>query len=523
MLLLLAFLAGCAHAPPALSPQLTRALAAAGPGHFVTGEVAGLSRPAVLDRSDFTYALAWAPGSARVAFSHLAAQDFRLSQWALGEDRAPQRARERSVGPVDFEVEGLAYAPDGRLLAAVGRDGQVHLYDAESGEERSRALLDGPLVSVAFHPQGRALVVGSAAGQLTVLEVPGLAFVDEVQGHADEVRGLDFAPDGTLYSGGWDGHLRSWEAQEGALEGARARLAFERAGGYLQVRGVLQGRVSLPFAVDLRAPALFVTAEAAGAAGLDVGALAETRVLPTPLGSTQVRVARGLGLRFKGLRLEGLEVVVCDACVPAGAQGVLGAPFAERVEMQVDEAARQVQLALRGAPAQAPSRGLRLRARGDVALEGPVNDLSVDARGERLGVALSATRAQRTVEVYQRERAGLVEPPDARNAALLVEARSGRVLQRWARHAGVVSTAGISPDGRSVASGGWDKRLFVFTEGAQAPRAEETFGFSVRQVRFSPDGRRLGVAAWTPQTVTQESDPAAVLYDVAYRAPALAQ
>ena len=45
----------------------------------------------------------------------------------------------------------------------------------------------------------------------------------------------------------------------------------------------------------------------------------------------------------------------------------------------------------------------------------------------------------------------------------------------------------------------------------------------MRRVRFSPDGRLLGVAAWTPQNMAQESDPAAVLYRVHYGDVRLAQ
>ena len=63
----------------------------------------------------------------------------------------------------------------------------------------------------------------------------------------------------------------------------------------------------------------------------------------------------------------------------------------------------------------------------------------------------------------------------------------------------------------------------LWREGEEAPVAERAFGWSVRRVRFAPDGRWVGVAAWTPQRVTgnQESDPAAALFSVRYEQPAL--
>jgi WD40 repeat protein len=93
-------------------------------------------------------------------------------------------------------------------------------------------------------------------------------------------------------------------------------------------------------------------------------------------------------------------------------------------------------------------------------------------------------------------------------------------LHRWTAHAGVVATAAVSPDGRSLASGGWDKRLLLYTEGQASPVEARELGGSVRRVRFSPEGRRVGVAAWTPQLASgAESDPSAVLYEVRYAAP----
>jgi hypothetical protein len=44
-------------------------------------------------------------------------------------------------------------------------------------------------------------------------------------------------------------------------------------------------------------------------------------------------------------------------------------------------------------------------------------------------------------------------------------------------------------------------------------------------VRFSPDGRLLAVAAWTPPNAVgnQESDPSAVVYEVLYSQASVAR
>ena len=89
------------------------------------------------------------------------------------------------------------------------------------------------------------------------------------------------------------------------------------------------------------------------------------------------------------------------------------------------------------------------------------------------------------------------------------------VLGKYKGHRGVVATAGISPDGASLATGGWDKRVLLHGEGVPA---EEKFGWAVRRVRFSPDGRWLLAAAWTPQNPLGEhkSDRSAGVWEVSY-------
>lgn len=507
---------GCAHAP-LVAPDVEARLAGS-PGGYLAGRVAGLEEAAVLNNQDFIWGLAFSPQGGRVAYTRLGKESYFLSIWALGPP--PKQLADPALNPYEFDVEGVAFSPDGALVATAGRDGAVRLFDAATGALKGERRTEEPLGTVAFHPDGKWLVVGSLKGLVTVMSAPGLEFASELRGHEGPVSALAFSPDGTLYSGGWDKHVRAWGTGVEAVTPASARVRFERRGGSAVLGGSVGQGGPVTFALDARLPFVILTAEAAAGAGIHVLSLKDTVNVPGALGTTAARLARGQSLRFKSLVLEGVDVAVCDACVPQGTQGVLGAAFTGRVDVAFDEVTQEALLTLKGGvPAGARAvETLVLSPRSDFTFPAYVSDVTVDARGQRLGVGLSEQKPERDRRVYERERKGIEEPQGPSNAGALVDAKSGQVLAKWPLHHGVVATAAISPDGRSLASGGWDKRVYLFTEGQDAAVAERRFDWSVRRVRFSPDGRWLGVAAWTPQVASRSgaSDPAAVLLGVRY-------
>jgi WD40 repeat protein len=520
----LACAVGCAAHTPTMAPETLSRLTGT-PGGYLAGETTGLEDGALLNNKDFVWSLAFAGDSSRVAYTHLGAKAYQLALWTLGP--APALVADKDVNAVEFDLEALTFSPDGGLVVTAGRDGEVRLFEAATGEPKGHVLTEEPLTAVAVHPSGRYVVVGSARGLVSIFTVPQLSFVFEVRAHNNvPVSALVFAQDGTLYSGGWDKYVRAWNSREEAMRADQARVRFERRSGFVVLRGAVNGKAQVSFALDARAPALILTTEAATQAGIDVAFLKETVTVPTPLGNTVAKLARGQRLLFKSLPVEGVDIAVCDVCVPTGVQGVLGGPFTERFELVFDESTSEAIVTSKsGAPPGADTQGLALAVRSEFLFEGHVNDVTIDAKGQRLGVALSEAKAERTRTVYEREKKGVEEPRGPFNAGALVDAATGRILHKWSEHGGVVATASISPDGRSLATGGWDKRMLLFTEGSEKPRGERKFGWSVRRVRFSPDGRWVGVAAWTPQNPIgdQESDPAAALYQVLYGAPTVEQ
>lgn len=505
---------------PKNDPSVLASLASS-PGGHLTGPVVALAAPRVLNREDFVWDTKASPDARTVAISRLGMKSFHLALYSMDEGTKPRV--DVAVNPLEFNVEALDWSPDGALVATISRDRAVRLFDAGNGAPKGAWLTDEPLTAVAFDPRGGLLAVASTKGLLTVLTVPELTFVAELRGHTDEVTGLAWASTGRLYSSSWDRSVSVWTVEQAAPSQSLAvRACYEKKSGQTLVRAVLDQRASGSFVVDARVPMVVIRSSLAQTIGVDPLTLTDSATIPTAMGSQVSRVAKGRALTIKGLTVKNVDLAVCDACVPQDAQAVLGQAFLDRVEVATDEATQEYVFTPRAGAVELVATSPRTVTRAKrFTFEGSVNDVSVDAAGAVLGLALSEAKGERTREVYEREKKKEVEPERSWDCAARVDAETGRVLEVLKGHRGVVSTVGISPDGRSVVSGGWDRTVRLHVE--PEPQVEK-FGWAVRRVRFSRDGRLVTIAAWTPQNPLgdHQSDPAAVVYEAIYSRAAVA-
>ena len=131
--------------------------------------------------------------------------------WEEGTVKLWYVATRELIGTLEheYQVEAVAFSPDGNILASVSRDG-ARLWNATTREPI--ANLEGASgQSVAFSPDGQSLVSGSW-GTVTLWDLGTKSTTTTLQGHTGSVHSVAFSRDGaTLASGAQDGTMLLWD------------------------------------------------------------------------------------------------------------------------------------------------------------------------------------------------------------------------------------------------------------------------------------------------------------------------
>lgn len=146
--------------------------------------------------------------------------DEKARIWDLGE-----RRQRREVDHED-RVWAVAFSPDGTVLATGSDDNTARLWEVATGHERLRVTHDHWVWAVGFSPNGRRLGTASWDRTARVWDVAtGQEHLRVV--HDETVRAIAFSRDGRwLVTGSWDGTARVWDIATG---GERLRLPHDDA------------------------------------------------------------------------------------------------------------------------------------------------------------------------------------------------------------------------------------------------------------------------------------------------------
>lgn len=116
-------------------------------------------------------------------------------------------------------IEGIAFSPDGALLAIASDDGTTQLRGAtSSGNVRVLDGHDGAVSGLVFSPDGALLATTGDDGSALLWSVATRARARLLAGHSGRIRGREFSPDGALLATtGDDGKSILWDVASGQI------------------------------------------------------------------------------------------------------------------------------------------------------------------------------------------------------------------------------------------------------------------------------------------------------------------
>ncbi|MBA4066386.1 MAG: hypothetical protein C0501_22265 [Isosphaera sp.] len=185
------------------------------------------------------HALAFAPGGAWFAFGCRDGKAYRVDADELWVKMTLADPREEPAfggfGPGDErDVYAVAVGPDGTRVAVGRRDGTVRVWDVTPARDPNDrpgdrwhgkpvgrpARHDGPVVAVAFAPDGKTVLTAGGDGAARVWETETGNLIGEPARHRAAVVAAAFAPDGkTFLTASWDGSVRTWRTDTGGPVG----------------------------------------------------------------------------------------------------------------------------------------------------------------------------------------------------------------------------------------------------------------------------------------------------------------
>ena len=167
--------------------------------------------------------------------------DGQITLW----DMASGQVRLTLPNPLKSLVSGIVFSPDSNTLASVS-DSSIQLWDAVSGNSRltlpENVLVTDPL----FSPDGKTLAAVTPDGNITLWNSQSGSTTQILTGHQNGVNAIVFSPDSKiLVTGGQDAQIKLWNiatgTEQASLPGdggsAVTDLVFSSDGKTLAVSG----------------------------------------------------------------------------------------------------------------------------------------------------------------------------------------------------------------------------------------------------------------------------------------------
>jgi RNA polymerase sigma factor (sigma-70 family) len=467
------------------------------------------------------------------------------------------------IGTIRFRHGGpitcAAFAPNGKLLASGGYDNAVALWDVATGKEKGRLLGHRTgIEAVAFSQEGRFLASGGGGpdgkgGESRMIRVWDLATRKEIAGFCKlglTVRSLAFSRDGKRVASAFaDQSVRVWEVAGGkellflprpgtgtiaALAPDASHAAWGCAGKTVVIHELRRGKqtlrrnnlpsgvAALAFTRDGKtlavggevAPVVLLDARTGKQIGRFPGQKQKVKAVAfLPGGKILAAWHEGGTLclwdRSTGKLVQKLPKRFGTAAFAPDGKTVALCDRTEAVNLwdfRKDSPACRLRAHEGGITSSTLggdnktlttySQGDRTVRRWDLGSRSELNQLEVGKEGEAVFFSIACSTPGKTLAAagYTVNKTGALRP-----ALWLVEAATGKRLHSLGGHRGLLRCAAFSPDGRTLASGGEDRSIFLW-DVATAKQLRHLRGHEggIGALAFSPDGSVLASAGNGP-------------------------
>jgi len=165
----------------------------------------------LLDHEAWLNGIAFSPDGALVA---TVAEDNRTNLWQVSDGSLL-----RTLDSPNGGVTSVDFSPNGKLMATSTWDGSVDLWQVSNGSLlRTLKDADISLREVEFSPDSSLLAAAAEDGAVRVWSVSNGSLRYTLQGHESKVFGINFSPDGSLLaSASEDTTIAIWQVSDGSL------------------------------------------------------------------------------------------------------------------------------------------------------------------------------------------------------------------------------------------------------------------------------------------------------------------